>query len=70
MTNQLQIYREKVKALESKHYNVPSHLKKTKAGWRRIKERRRIRHLQSAYEVFSKRRDKMIAFKEYERKKL
>lgn len=43
---------------------------KTKRGWKRTVEKRRVRHLQRAYEVFSKRREKMIAFTEYARKKL
>lgn len=43
---------------------------KDKKGWQRILEKRRRRHLQSAYELFAKRRDQMIAFKQYARLKL
>ena len=45
-------------------------MKKLKRGWRRIKEKRRRRHLLRAFDVFAKRRDKMIAFKKYAKKKL
>lgn len=39
-------------------------------GWQRILEKRRKRHLQSAYELFALRRDKLIALKHYAREKL
>ena len=45
-------------------------MKKIKRGWRRVQEKRRRRHLVRAFEVFGKRRDKMIAFAEYAKKKL
>ena len=41
-----------------------------KRGWKRVLEKRRRRHLLQAYELFSKRRDKLIAFTTYARKKL
>ena len=44
-------------------YFLPEHLKKVKRGWRRVKEKRRRRHLIRAFDVFARRRDKMIAFK-------
>ena len=43
---------------------------KIKRGWRRVVEKRRRRHLLRAYELFAKRRDKLIAFTTYARKKL
>jgi len=49
---------------------LPRHLIKIKRGWRRVVEKRRRRHLLRAYELFSKRRDKVIAFSQYARKKL
>lgn len=49
---------------------MPKHLLKIKRGWRRVVEKRRRRHLLRAYELFAKRRDKLIAFTSYARKKL
>ena len=43
---------------------------KFKKGWRRVIEKRRRRHLLRAYELFAKRRDKLIALAEYSKKKL
>jgi predicted GNAT family acetyltransferase len=63
-------YREKIKEIENKNYYIPKHLLKFKKGWRRVVEKRRRRHLLRAYELFAKRRDKMIAFADYSRKKL
>ncbi len=63
-------YRKKVSEIQKKVYFLPKHLLKLKRGWRRVKEKARRRHLISGYEVFSKRRDKMIAFTEYAQKKL
>jgi hypothetical protein len=39
-------------------------------GWKRVMEKRRRRHLLTAYELFSKRKDKIQAFTEYSQKKL
>lgn len=39
-------------------------------GWKRVLEKRRKRHLQSAYELFARKRDKLIALKQYARQKL
>ena len=43
---------------------------KIKRGWRRVIEKRRRRHLLKVYDLFSRNRDKMIAFAEYAKKKL
>lgn len=49
---------------------MPKHLLRFKKGYRRVLEKRRRRHLLRAYEIFAKRRDKMLAFAEYSKKKL
>ena len=63
-------FREKIQQIDNKNYYVPKHLLRFKRGWKRVVEKRRKRHLLRAYEIFSKRRDKMIAFAEYSNKKL
>ena len=70
LTTALATYRQKVAEVEKKLYFIPQHLKKIKRGWRRVKEKRRQRHLIRTYEMFSRKRDKMIAFSEYANKKL
>ena len=64
------LYRKKVSEIDRKYYQLPKYLLKDKKGWQRILEKRRRRHLSSAFELFAKRRDKLIALKQYARMKL
>jgi hypothetical protein len=64
-------YRKKLSEIDRKYYKLPSHLyKQDLKGWKRVMEKRRKRHLLSAYELFAKRRDKIIALKQYAHQKL
>lgn len=64
-------YRKKLSEIDRKYYKLPTHLyKKDLRGWKRVMEKRRKRHLLSAYELFARRRDKMIALKQYAHQKL
>jgi hypothetical protein len=62
LSTALSHYRKKIAEIEKKTYYLPEHLKKVKRGWRRVNEKRRRRHMMSAYNVFAKRRDKLMAF--------
>lgn len=68
----LEEYRQEVKKVEQRKYDLLPHMVKSKGlrRVRRVREKIKERHLRAAYVVFAKKRDKDIAFARYARKNL
>ena len=71
-TQHLTEYREEMREIAKKRYELPKHMVKHKGmrGYKRILEKRKARQLRAAYLVFSRRKDRDQAFQKYAQKQL